>query len=156
VEISHDLPTCSSARVKVGKKSDEKILLKLDGRFFGGQKVTVTSAKNEGNSTKSVLPTLPKEVKDLKAQAGQIEDTGRLFVRNVAYTCTVQELEEAFKIFGPIADVKMPVDFTTKQHKGYAMISFVLPENALKAFSDMDGTVFHGRMLHIIPGMLYV
>lgn len=27
-----------------------------------------------------------------------------------------------------------------------------MPEHAVKAFNDLDGTIFHGRLLHLIPG----
>ena len=29
---------------------------------------------------------------------------------------------------------------------------FVFPEHALKAFTDLDYTSLHGRLLHILPG----
>lgn len=154
IDVSHEESSPSSAIVKVAKKSDVKVLQKLDGRFFGGQKISV-NIKNDDEQYKSLsskLKELPPELKDVKQQTKLIEDTGRLFVRNVPYVCTPLDLEVAFKAFGPLADIKMPVDFETKQHKGYAMVSFVLPEDALKAFNEMDGTVFHGRMLHLVAG----
>jgi multiple RNA-binding domain-containing protein 1 len=36
--------------------------------------------------------------------------------------------------------------------KGYACITFMVPENAVKAYSELDGKVFQGRMLHLLPG----
>jgi multiple RNA-binding domain-containing protein 1 len=27
-----------------------------------------------------------------------------------------------------------------------------MPEHAVKAYSELDGTVFHGRMMHLLPG----
>lgn len=31
-------------------------------------------------------------------------------------------------------------------------MTFLMPEHAVKAFKELDGTVLHGRMLHLLPG----
>uniref|UniRef100_A0A914S7J3 RRM domain-containing protein n=1 Tax=Parascaris equorum TaxID=6256 RepID=A0A914S7J3_PAREQ len=36
--------------------------------------------------------------------------------------------------------------------KGFAIVTYVFPENAVAAFSALDGTIFKGRMLHILAG----
>ena len=46
----------------------------------------------------------------------------------------------------------MPVDRLTRKIKGYAVVTYLIPENAAKAYMELDGTVFHGRMLHLLPG----
>jgi multiple RNA-binding domain-containing protein 1 len=46
----------------------------------------------------------------------------------------------------------MPIDSLTKQPKGFAHITFMFPEHALKAFNELDGHAFQGRLLHILPG----
>lgn len=45
----------------------------------------------------------------------------------------------------------MPVDRETRRMKGFATVTFVMPEQAVAAYSKLDGTVFHGRMLHLLP-----
>lgn len=52
---------------------------------------------------------------------------------------------------GPLADVTMSVDRITRKMKGFATMTFVMPEHAVQAYSKLDGTVFHGRMLHLLP-----
>ena len=42
---------------------------------------------------------------------------------------------------GP-ADITLPVDRFTKKIKGFAIVSFNPPENAVKAFAELDGSVF--------------
>lgn len=32
------------------------------------------------------------------------------------------------------------------------MVTFVLPENAIHAYTDLDGIIFQGRLLHLLPG----
>jgi multiple RNA-binding domain-containing protein 1 len=51
-----------------------------------------------------------------------------------------------------ITEVMLPVDRNTRKVKGYAVVTFLVPENAAKAFVELDGSIFHGRMLHLLPG----
>lgn len=80
-----------------------------------------------------------------------IADTGRLFVRNLSYACTEDDLRGLFEPFGPLTEVHMPIVRETKKPKGFAYILFMLPEHALKAYSALDGTIFQGRLLHVLP-----
>jgi multiple RNA-binding domain-containing protein 1 len=44
----------------------------------------------------------------------------------------------------------MPIDANSKKPKGFAFITFVMPEHATKAFSKLDGNIFqvHAFPLH--------
>ncbi|XKL60987.1 hypothetical protein PGB90_008044 [Kerria lacca] len=81
-----------------------------------------------------------------------IAESGRIFVRNLPYTTTEEELQPIFEKYGPITEVIVPLDKLTRKIKGYALVTFLLPENAVKAYTALDGTIFHGRMLHLLPG----
>ncbi|XP_071445939.1 probable RNA-binding protein 19 [Hetaerina americana] len=81
-----------------------------------------------------------------------IGESGRIFVRNLAYTVTMENVEELFAKYGPVVEVNVPVDWITRKPKGYGTVTFMIPEHAVKAFSELDGKVFHGRMLHLLPG----
>jgi multiple RNA-binding domain-containing protein 1 len=78
-------------------------------------------------------------------------ENGRLFIRNLPYTCKEEDLEALFSKYKPVVEVNMPIDNFSKKPKGFAYITFMFPEHALKAFNDLDGSIFQGRMLHIIP-----
>lgn len=80
-----------------------------------------------------------------------IEEHGRLFVRNLNYQCTVEDLEQLFKSYGPTTEITLPVDNLTQKIKGYAFITFMFPEHAKVAFKELDRSTFQGRLLHIIP-----
>ena len=41
---------------------------------------------------------------------------------------------------------------SNRKPKGFAFVTFVLPENAVSAFSKLNGTSFQGRLLHLLPG----
>ena len=81
-----------------------------------------------------------------------VTETGRLFVRNLAYSVTEEELEELFERFGKLADVHLVTDSLTKKSRGIAFVLYVVPENAAKAMAALDGKAFAGRLLHILPG----
>ena len=81
-----------------------------------------------------------------------IGETGELFIRNLSYRTTEQDLEQLFSPFGPITNINMPIDALTKQPKGFAHITFMFPKHALRAFNELDGHAFQGRLLHILSG----
>ncbi|XP_069789262.1 probable RNA-binding protein 19 [Narcine bancroftii] len=83
-----------------------------------------------------------------------ISDSGRLFVRNLPYTCTEDDLEKLFSKYGPLSEIHFPVDKLMKAPKGYAFITFMIPEHAVQAFAELDGVVFQGRMMHILPSII--
>lgn len=45
-------------------------------------------------------------------------------------------------IFPGAVEINLPIDKFTKKIKGYAVVKFLPPENAVKAFSELDGTIF--------------
>ena len=81
-----------------------------------------------------------------------IADTGRLFVKNLTFSCTMEDLHKLFQKFGPLSEVHIPIDKLTKKPKGYAFILFLLPEHAVNAYTALDGSIFQGRILEILPG----
>ena len=81
-----------------------------------------------------------------------IASTGRLFVRNLPYSAAEEDLKAAFEVHGAVADCHIVLDKATRQSKGYALIQFERDEDAVAAFTDMDGSIFMGRLLHILPG----
>ncbi|PPQ82773.1 hypothetical protein CVT25_009268 [Psilocybe cyanescens] len=82
-----------------------------------------------------------------------ILQTSRLFVRNLAFSCTDEELAELFRPFGQISQIHTPRDPTTKQHKGLAYITFAQPADALAAYEALDRKSFQGRLLHILAAV---
>ena len=77
-------------------------------------------------------------------------DTGRLFVRNLPYSCQEEEVRVLFDSFGQIDTVHLPLDKEKGGGKGYGFIQFLLPENAVAAQKAIDGSAFQGRVLHVI------
>lgn len=53
---------------------------------------------------------------------------------------------------GPLTEVNLPIDKVTRKQKGFGTVTFLMPEHAIKAYTELDGTVQFGRMLHLLPG----
>uniref|UniRef100_A0A667Y7R2 Probable RNA-binding protein 19 n=1 Tax=Myripristis murdjan TaxID=586833 RepID=A0A667Y7R2_9TELE len=80
-----------------------------------------------------------------------VAESGRLFVRNLPYTCTEQDIKDLFTKHGPLSEVHFPIDGLTKKPKGFAFVTYMIPENAVAALAQLDGHIFQGRMLHLLP-----
>ena len=80
-----------------------------------------------------------------------IAESGRLFVRNLSFSTTEEHLTALFETFGPLTEVTTPLDKSTNKPTGFAFVTFMLPEHAVKAFNALDGQIFQGRLLHILP-----
>jgi len=80
-----------------------------------------------------------------------ILETGRLFLRNLAFSCSDADLRALMTPFGPLASIHLPLSQTHKP-LGTAYVSFASAPHALAAFEALDGKAFQGRLLHILPG----
>ncbi|CAN8274460.1 unnamed protein product [Cochlearia groenlandica] len=99
------------------------------------------------------------EADDNTAQESKIDsddvlNTGRLFVRNLPYSATEEELTEHFSKFGEISEVHLVLDRETKRSRGIAYILYPIPECAARAMEELDNSIFQGRLLHIMPAKL--
>ncbi|GAB4818001.1 hypothetical protein N2152v2_005047 [Parachlorella kessleri] len=91
----------------------------------------------------------------LEVEAGgeaSIGETGRLFVRNLPYSATEADLRELFEGYGEVAEAHLVLDKVTKKSKGFALVQFAVSEDATRAHAELDGSIFMGRLLHILPG----
>ncbi|KAL0210826.1 hypothetical protein P9112_009124 [Eukaryota sp. TZLM1-RC] len=84
----------------------------------------------------------------------QIADSGELFLRNLPYSITEDELSEIFSKFGEISALSLPIDDNLSRPKGFATISYLFPKDAVSAYTELDNTYLHGRLLHILPKKL--
>lgn len=60
-------------------------------------------------------------------------------------------MQTLFEKYGPLTETYLPLDKTTNKPTGIGFVTFVMPEHAVKAFNELDGKVFQGRYLHILP-----
>lgn len=85
------------------------------------------------------------------ADADTIETT-RLFVMNLSFQVTHEDLKKLFGQFGEIVNVEVPLRKGGKgEALGIAYITFQDTEGAITAFASLDKSFFQGRKLHIFP-----
>lgn len=79
-----------------------------------------------------------------------LAEHGQLFVRNLPFTCSEEALQELFEAHGPLSQMHLHTDGHTGQGKGFAHVRFALGEHAVTALAALDGTVFQGRIVHVM------
>ncbi|KAI0344215.1 RNA-binding domain-containing protein [Trametopsis cervina] len=94
--------------------------------------------------------TAPSQADD---NVTMILQTGRLFLRNLAFSCTEEEIQSLFESFGTVAQAHIPLDPVSKSSKGMAYVTFSDPSNAVAAYRSLDKKSFQGRLLHILPAV---
>ncbi|PVV04503.1 hypothetical protein BB560_000995 [Smittium megazygosporum] len=99
----------------------------------------------------AIVKDFQAKQKEREEAIEKISDTGRLFVRNLPYGTSEDQLRKYFERYGPLSELHVPIDKETKKPKGFAYVLYVLPEHAVKAFKSSDHQFFQGRLLHIIP-----
>lgn len=161
------LPTRKHGFCYVGFKTEkefDKAMLKhrsfLKGKqvlftdFTEKNKESASKAQNEASTSENKSKKNSKWAKQEEALKNEedISESGRIFFRNLSYTVTDGQIQQLFEKYGPIAEVSLPIDTLTRKIKGFGTVTFVMPEHAVRAFSELDGSSFQGRLLHLIPG----
>ncbi|XP_050534142.1 probable RNA-binding protein 19 [Daktulosphaira vitifoliae] len=145
------------AYVGFKKQSDFDQCLLKNKSFINGKQILMFPIKTEYNqqnveNSEELSNPEWKKQSDSLINEECIADSGRIFVRNLPYITTEDELQNLFEKFGPVTEAIIPVDKISRQVKGFGLITYLMPEHAVKAYTELDGTIFHGRMLHLLPG----
>ena len=74
----------------------------------------------------------------------------KIYVGNLPYNATSDDLHQAFAQFGEITEVKLIMDRETGRSKGFAFVSFAEQDAANNALS-LNGEDFNGRNLKVSP-----
>ena len=76
-------------------------------------------------------------------------DPKRLYLRNIPFEITEDDIRSKFEKYGIINEIHIPINYKTNQSFGYAYISYETVESSIMAINKMDGEYFMGRRLHI-------
>ncbi|XP_033978279.1 probable RNA-binding protein 19 [Trematomus bernacchii] len=147
--------------VYVDLHSDEQAekALKKNKDYIGGRYIEVFRVDPNGGKEKrdrkdkEIDRSFTRKLKEDEEEE-DVAESGRLFIRNLPYTCTEEEIKELFAKHGPISEILFPIDNLTKKPKGFAFVMYMIPENAVTALAQLDGHIFQGRMLHLLPSTL--
>ncbi len=72
-----------------------------------------------------------------------------LYVGNIPFTCTQQDLEDAFSPYGEIVRVSLMTDRETGRPRGFGFVEMRTAEGAQKAVEGLDGQDLGGRTLRV-------
>ena len=73
----------------------------------------------------------------------------RLFVGNLSYQTTENDLQDYFSQAGVVTSVSLMMDKVTGKSRGFAFIEFATPEEASKAVEQFHNQEFQGRTLTV-------
>jgi cold-inducible RNA-binding protein len=72
-----------------------------------------------------------------------------IFVGNLSYQTTQDELEAAFAGFGAVERVSVVTDRDTGQARGFAFVEMTNRNDASNAIAGLNGTELNGRALNV-------
>mmetsp|Transcript_53043 Transcript_53043/g.158743 ORF Transcript_53043/g.158743 Transcript_53043/m.158743 type:complete len:361 (-) Transcript_53043:120-1202(-) len=72
-----------------------------------------------------------------------------IFVGNLAFSTTEEQLHQAFSEIGKIIKVRMVTDLETGKPRGFAFIEFEDPQAALSAIRNMNDYELNGRRIRV-------
>src|SRR6266478_2717427 len=108
----------------------------------------------------SVNPQLNFFIDDLKPDGRErsgknslsrqiIMNNSKLYVGNLAYTTSENDLQDMFAAHGTVIEVKMPFDRESGRPRGFAFVTMATPEAAQAAILALNGTAVGERTLTV-------
>lgn len=73
----------------------------------------------------------------------------KLFVGNLSFNTTENDLHDAFAAHGTVVEANLMVDRVSGRPRGFAFITMGTPEEAQKAIDAMNGASLGGRNLTV-------
>jgi RNA recognition motif-containing protein len=71
----------------------------------------------------------------------------KLYVGNLSYNATEDDLREAFGKIGEVTSVTLIIDQTNGRSKGFGFVEMASDEDAAKAISSMNGATLSDRAI---------
>ncbi|CAL5067002.1 unnamed protein product [Urochloa decumbens] len=104
---------------------------------------------DEGDSEPEEQVEAPRAYSSPRSRPPRGDDPGRLFVGNLPYTFTSEELNEAFSEAGRVDDAQIIYDKVTNRSRGFAFVTMATAEEAAKAIQMFDGALLGGRTARV-------
>ncbi len=73
----------------------------------------------------------------------------KLFVGNLSFNTTENDLQEAFAAHGTVVEANLMMDRMSGRSRGFAFITMSTPEEAQKAIAAMNGATLGDRQLTV-------
>ena len=75
--------------------------------------------------------------------------SNKLFVGNLSFNTTENEIQEAFAAHGTVVETNLMMDRMTGRSRGFAFVTMASPEEAQKAIEAMKGATLAERQLTV-------
>ena len=73
----------------------------------------------------------------------------KLYVGNLPFTCTDNDLMQAFSAYGNVASARVITDRETNRSKGFGFVEMQVDEEAMTAIQNLNGKPLNGRPLTV-------
>lgn len=73
----------------------------------------------------------------------------KLFIGNLDYTVTSEDLRDAFGKIGNVIDAVVITDRETRRSRGFGFVEFATAEEAEKAVKELNGSELKGRKINV-------
>jgi RNA recognition motif-containing protein len=75
--------------------------------------------------------------------------SNKLFVGNLSFNTTENDLQDAFTAHGTVLETNLMLDRASGRPRGFAFVTMSTPEEAQKAIAAMNGATLDGRALTV-------
>ena len=75
--------------------------------------------------------------------------SAKLFVGNLSFNITENDLQDAFAAHGTVVETNLMMDRTTGRPRGFGFVTMNSPEEAQKAIAALNGSQLGGRALTV-------
>ncbi|HTD86502.1 MAG TPA: RNA-binding protein [Candidatus Binatia bacterium] len=75
--------------------------------------------------------------------------SNKLFVGNLSFDTTENDLQDLFEKFGPVTEVNLVTDRMSGRSRGFAFVTMATDEGAQSAISGLTNQSLHGRDLKV-------
>lgn len=113
------------------------------------QQSTLETIQPRSDSFQKQFQNETEEEKAERLAKQEETDLRSVYVGNVDYQSTPEQIEELFHKVGIVERVTILFDKFSGLPKGYAYVEFQTPENAKKAVEELHGESFRGRELRV-------
>jgi len=120
-----------------------------DEEEIKAMKQRVKEMEDEAAKLREMQASLDQNDREMRESKEDI-DSRSIFVGNVDYAATPEEIQNHFRSSGSINRVTILLDKFSGQPKGYAYVEFSEPSLVNNALV-LNDSVFHGRNLKVVP-----
>ncbi|KAF0326892.1 rnp domain protein [Colletotrichum asianum] len=135
--------------VRKDNKPSTALRLRVEEEI-SAMKRRVAEMEEEAAKLREMQASLNQQAQDLNADDKQDVDSRSIFVGNVDYSASPEEIQAHFQSCGSINRVTILLDKFTGQPKGYAYVEFTEPSLVAQALV-LNESIFKGRNIKVVP-----